>query len=143
MVILFYSDFTKINSVSFFDIFNKFNLIFSVFRLMLLLSFGGNHAGSINSNTRFFASNTNVLGRYRRCARETRRQKFCASFIKLFALILANKNDLYKNISIMLVALFSAIIHLKREQTLQKFTWLAILTCNGPDLDCIMSESSV
>ena len=43
----------------------------------------------------------------------------------------------------MLMALKSAITHVWRELLFEKFAWLAILTCNGPDLDCIMSESSV
>lgn len=129
--------------ISKFDIFFKLNLIFSNFSINMPSSFGGNHAWSINSCSRLFTSNINDLGRYGRGTREKGRQRKQSSIIELSDASLNRLSSISGFSGIQLKVLICTHSRQISDCFKEKFVSLANLTCNGPDFDCVMSESSV
>ncbi len=131
------------STISKIDIFFKLNLIFSDFSINMAPSFGGNHAWSINSYSRLFTSNINDLGRYGRGTRAKGRQREQSSIIKLSDTSLNRLSSISGFSGIQLKVLIRTHSRQISDYFKEKFVSLANLTCNGPDFDCVMSESSV
>lgn len=127
-----------------FDIFYKINLIFSVFRLKVTASCGGKNAGSTYFNSRFITRHIDGLGRHGQCSRAKRQEeRVFFLFFKLKKHPLSRPLNSPSGLGGKRYVLKSTNTLQLREYISEKFASSYNLTCNGPDFDCVKTESSV